>query len=1111
MKFSVRNGFDTSVTALLMVIAVMNGVTAPGADPISFNDDIRPIFADRCFKCHGPDSATRQAGLRLDQEAVAKNELEDTGNIPIVSGQLARSELFARLVSTDPDQQMPPPDSKLAVTHQEIALIKQWIEEGAPWQRHWSFIVPQKSELPAIKDRSWPSNEIDYFVLQRLEASELQPTRPADREHLLRRITFALTGLPPTLPELDAFLSDDSNQAYEHAVDRLLSSPAFGERMAQEWLDVARYGDTDGLFEDHPRSIYPWRDWVIDAFNQNLPYDDFITWQLAGDLLPEATVSQRVATGFLRNNPTSNEGGLIEEDYRVKYLIDRVNTTATAFLGLTLECTQCHDHKYDPMTQREYYQFAGFFNSLEGQGNTKGATSPTFRLYSSEQRTRIAALDEQLATVDAKLATTPAKLNTDFEAWLQEIEQPVTWKSLNLAANASFHFKEGWLRKIPESRPVEEKTTDPVATGRFVRVAFAQPHTGFLTISEVQVFSDGNNVARTGKATQSSVAYNSPADKAIDGNWDGSFASCSCTKSEENAWWEVDLGVDLPIDSVAVWNRTDCCPERLDNITIQILDNAHQVLVSRQINEAAPRNSIPVDAQDTEPTPQTAKLSLLLPPGVITAFQIASQRPTDLLEIIDARLVSQDQTTEEVAPKFDGDTKLALKQEPAVIGVQSEIKVSKGQRLELTLRSVDFAGLRIAVTSNTTAALRAKLPPDRAGRLTFYRDQWPGFRSEREQQAQLSREKKDIETAAPLTMIAGDMATPRTNYVLIRGEYDKRGQVVQTSAPASILAFGDNLPKNRIGLARWLTDRKHPLTARVAVNRYWQMIFGIGIVKTSEDFGTQGNRPSHEKLLDYLAVDFIESGWDVKALIRRLVLSGTYQQSSVVTPHVVKIDPENRLLSHASRHRLQAEFLRDHVLFVSGLLVNKQGGAGVRPYQPAALFGRNAIGAAGAKFSQGTGASLYRRSLYTYWKRQIPAANMRILGADGRTTCRTRREHTNTPLQALVLLNDPQLVEAARVLAEHAMLKGGTTLNQRLSFAFRLATSRRPRDDELNILRQEYTDRLREFQTHAGSPGQYLSGGGEKKPSEEIDQAELAAFAAVASLILNLDESISAS
>lgn len=783
------------VLQLLVIVAAFDAAQAVGAERISFNEHIRPIFADRCFKCHGPDSTTREVGLRLDQEAIAKSELDDTGNVPIVAGKPEQSELFARLVSTDPDSQMPPPDSRLAVSEHEIALVRQWIEEGADWERHWSFIPPVKIALPTVRDQSWPLNEIDRFILARLEASGLQPTRHADREHLLRRVKFALSGLPPTLPELDAFLSDHTDDAYEKAVDRLLESPAFGERMALEWLDVARYGDTDGLFEDHPRSIYPWRDWVIDAFNNDLPYNDFITWQLAGDLLPNATLPQRIATGFLRNNPTSNEGGLIDEDYRVKYLVDRVNTTATAFLALTLECAQCHDHKYDPMTQREYYQFAGFFNNLEGNGNTKGATSPTIRLYSPEQRTRIAAIDEQLAEVDAMFASTPAELGTYLESWVKE----------------------------------------------------------------------------------------------------------------------------------------------------------------------------------------------------------------------------------------------------------------------------------------------------------------------------LSKQKSDIVAKVPLTMIAADMAKPCTNYILTRGEYDKRGEVVQTGAPASIMASGDDLPKNRIGLANWMTHRDNPLTSRVAVNRYWQMIFGVGIVRTSEDLGTQGDRPSHEKLLDYLAVDFIESGWDVKMLIRKMVLSATYRQASVVDQPVASVDPENRLLSHAPRFRLQAEFIRDHALSVSGLLVDKRGGVGVHPYQPAVLFGRNAIGAAGAKFTQGTGETLYRRSLYTYWKRQIPAANMRILGADGRTLCRTRRERTNTPLQALVLLNDPQFVEAARVFAERAIREGGPTLEQRLSFAFRLATSRHPRTVELDILRQEYADRLQEFQANIDAANEYLAGGGDRKRPKDLNPAELAAFAAVASLILNLDESISVS
>lgn len=1074
-------------------------VGAPDAEPISFNDQIRPILADRCFACHGPDSVQRKADLRLDQEEGAMGVLVPT--------KPDESEILLRISSDDPDEVMPPPTSKLKLAANEIALIRKWIEQGAPWERHWSFVSPKKRERPVVNNQQWPIDDVDYFILRRLEAEGLQPALPASRERWLRRVTFDLTGLPPTIAELDAFLSDKSATAYEQVVDRLLKSPAFGERLALNWLDTARYGDTDGLFEDHPRAIYPWRDWLVEAFNNNLPYNDFITWQLAGDLLPNATTPQRIATGFLRNNPTSNEGGIIDEDYRIKYLVDRVNTTATAMLGLTLECAQCHDHKYDPMTQREYYQFAGFFNNLVGKGNTKGSTAPTLRNYTATQEARLKSIGVELAQIDTALKATPDELTKDFEQWLQQLDEPIKWAAPSLVENESIKSAEKWFVRNSKEPVAPPADNDKAMHGRYVRLALKSGQTGFLTISEVEVFVGKNNVARSGKATQSSVGYSSPGAKAIDGNRDGSFASCSCTNEEKDAWWEVDLGEVFPIDSVAAWNRSDCCPERLDNISIQILDESRKVVAERILGKAEKRNALPADAKDVPAAQQTLTFQIQSPLPTIAALQWESQLP-NLIEVTSAKLVKADKT---VDVKLSGNVKLKLNKKPLLLALAEPLTISDKETLQLTIRTSSDPGFRLSVSDNPTAALRATLPKEAKKRESYFRNQWPGFDEARRQQKQLTDEKGKIDAGAPLTMVASDMPSARANHLLIRGEYDRRGDVVETAALNSIMPFAKELPRNRVGLAHWLTDSNNPLTARVAVNRYWQMLFGIGLVKTSEDFGTQGERASHPALLDSLAVDFSNSGWDVKALIRRIVLSATYRQTSRQSATILARDPDNRLLSHATRRRLEAEFIRDHALATSGLLVTKMGGPGVNPYQPSELFGRNAIGSANAKFTQGSGDDLYRRSLYTYWKRQIPAANMRILGADGRTKCRTRRERTNTPLQALVLLNDPQFVEAARVLADRAIRSGGDSPTQRLAFAFRLSTSRRPNEREMEILLLEYTDRLQEFQADPEAAKSYLAGGGANKAAADLDAAELAAYAAVCSLILNLDESLSAS
>lgn len=1112
--FSHNLEIENNMRIISMLLILVLTSVANATEPISFNKHIRPILTDRCFTCHGPDAATRKADLRLDLEQHATAELPDTGNIAIVPGNLTASELIARI--TDPDQRMPPPESNLELTTSEIDLLKRWIREGANWERHWAFIAPSSQPKPQINQQHWPINEIDTFILQELEANNLPPAPAASRQRWLRRVTFDLTGLPPTLTDINAFENDRSENAFERVVDRLLNSPAYGERMATEWLDVARYGDTDGLFEDHARSIYPWRDWVVDAFNSNLPYNDFITWQVAGDLLPSATVAQQTATGFLRNNPTSNEGGIIQEDYRVKYLVDRVNTTATAMLGLTLKCAQCHDHKYDPMTQREYFQFAGFFNSLVGNGNTKGATAPILRSLTSQQTGRIAAINSELETLKTTLETSPAALLSDFQEWLDNVAKPIAWKTPTLIKNEHWILENQWLVTNTVD-PLPKSPPQPKYRGRYVRVSHSASTTQFLTMSEVQVFSNAINIAPSGKATQSSNYPNSPASKAIDGNHNGSFATCSCTTEQLGAWWELDLGKSIDIDSVAVWNRTDCCPERLDNISIEILDEQRQVIVARTLKASAVRNSLPEGAVQPNTKSLENTLTFNVAAGELTALQFQSNQTTQI-EILAMHIHAAGNPTKPTPLKLAGNTKITLQNsdtEPVILAVQPPHAITAKQQLALKIRfnktpaSGNPLKLKIAVSDDPLAATKATLPKESAEQLKQFKATWTGFSTERKRQTDLTAEKKKIDAAASVTMVAGDMAAQRTNYLLLRGEYDQPGEELTTAALNSIMPYEEDLPKNRLGLAAWLTNSNNPLTGRVAVNRYWQMLFGTGIVKTSEDFGTQGDQPSHQALLDHLTANFIASGWDVKALLSDIVLSATYRQTSRRSANLTQIDPGNRLLAHGPRQRLPAEFLRDHVLSTSGLLVNQQGGPGVHPYQPAEMFGVNAIGSQTAKFTVSTGDDVYRRSLYTYWKRQIPAANIRILGADGRTACRTRRAMTNTPLQALVTLNDPQFVEAARVLGERIIREGGDATADRIDYAFRLATSRRATHVEREILLAEFQDRLREFVATPELAKQYLAGGGQRPAPDDLEPSELAAYAAVSSLILNLDESMS--
>jgi hypothetical protein len=784
----------------------------PDAPVVNYNRDIRPILSNNCFKCHGPDPKERQAGLRLDQRAATLAPTE-SGRKAIVPGKPQASALIRRIHSTKPDFVMPPPDSNKKLTVAEKELLQRWIEQGAEYQELWSFVPPRRPPLPKVATwPRWPRNALDYFILARLEAEGLHPSPEADKTTLIRRLTLDLTGLPPTPVEVDAFAADASPDAYDKVVDRLLASPHCGERLAVDWLDAARFADTHGYHIDSGRDMSRWREWVINSFNRNLPFDQFTIEQLAGDLLPGAVVEQRIASGFNRNHMINFEGGAIPEEYHTAYLVDRVNTTSTVWLGLTIACAQCHDHKYDPITQKEYYQLYAFFynvpeNGLDGQ---KGNAAPFLKMPTPEQQQQLAALS----------------------ASIKQLEEQVKGA-------------------LPES-----------------------------------------------DATQ-----------------------------------------------------------------------------AKQLQD---------------------------------------------------------------------------------------------------------------------------------------------------QLARLRRQRTELEKRIPTTMVMEEMPKPRDTYMLVRGQYDKKGEKVTASVPSSLPPLPPGVPANRLGLARWLVDPGQPLTARVIVNRYWQMFFSTGLVKTAEDFGSQGELPSHPQLLDWLAVEFMSpsrapvgSGakqpWDVKALLRLIVTSATYRQASIVSQALLAKDPENRLLARGPRLRLQAEFIRDQALAVSGLLNEEIGGHSVSPYQPPGLWeelmsrqdGKNWTA---QTYEQSHGKDLYRRTMYTFWKRTSPPPTLTTFDAPDRETCTVRRPRTNTPLQALVLMNDPTYLEASRKLAERMMLEAGDP-EKRIGLAFRLALARRPMPAELAVLQKIFEKQLAVYRTDPEAALKLLSAG-ESKRNEQLDVAELAAWATVASVILNLDETV---
>jgi hypothetical protein len=805
----------------------------PGAMRVDFNRDIRPILSDACYTCHGPSRSGRKANLRFDTQEGAFADLG--GYRAIVPGKLEESHLWQRVTAKAPAERMPPAKSGKQLTSRQIDLLRRWIEQGAKWQNHWAFIPPQRPELPAVKDATWPRNPVDRFVLARLEKEKLHPSAEAGRETLIRRVTLDLTGLPPTWQEVDAFLADRSPDAYEKVVDRLLASPRYGERMVLEWLDAARYSDTNGYQTDGTRAMWPWRDWVIDALNKNMPFDQFTIEQIAGDMLPGATPSQRIATGFNRNHMLNGEGGRIAEESRVEYVVDRLETTGTVWLGLTVGCGRCHDHKYDPISQKEFYQLYAYFNNVAESGavdRRSSTAAPTLELPTDEQTRKIAELSRTLAGHEKELkAITDKLLAGDWERRIGQEKLPA-----NIAAI---------LKKDKAGRTKEEV-----------------------------------------KSLQDHYLASSP-------------------------------------DRQALQKQADKSKKALDD----------------------------------------AKKSVLI------------------------------------------------------------------------------------------------------------------------------------------TMVMEEKSPPRETFMLQRGLYNKPGDKVEPAVPAAFHPLPKGAANNRLGFARWLVDPANPLTARVTVNRHWQMFFGAGLVKSVEDFGSQGEPPSHPELLDWLATVF-QSTWDVKALHRLIVTSGTYRQASRITPNLIEKDPDNRLLSRGPRLRLNAFMVRDQALALSGLLVEKVGGPPVRPYQPPGIweeFSFNQI-----KYVQDKGESLYRRGLYVFWRRSVGPTNM--FDTPARQVCTVRQSRTNTPLHALVLLNDPTYVEAARAWAERLM-KQEKTPEERLATAFRMATARPPTMAERKVLMQGFGRALRQFQEDKEAAGKLVRTG-ESAPDSRLDVVELAAYTTMASVILNLDEVI---
>lgn len=1015
------------LAAVLAVFGPVSALTVRAAErPLDFSRDIRPILSDRCFACHGPDDHERKARLRLDHRDDALRPAK-SGAAAIVPGKPAESELIKRLVSHDADDVMPPPKTGKTVTSDQVDLFRRWIAQGAPYREHWSFIPPERPPVPTATSpasSATPTHPIDAFIAERLGQENLHLGPEADRTTLVRRTTLDLTGLPPSPEEVDAFLADTSPKAYENLVDRLLESRRYGERMAVDWLDAARYADTHGYHLDSGRDMTAWRDWVIRAFNDNKPFDQFTVEQLAGDLLPDATVDQKIASGFNRNHMINYEGGAIAEEYHYAYLVDRVNTTATVWLGLTMACSQCHDHKYDPLSKADYYKFLAFFNNVPESGldGNRGNAAPTLKLANPEQRQRLAELSAAVAKAEAALSESSSEVDAAQTAWEATLQQGT---------------RTQWTR---------------------------------ATISDVQ--SSGGSQFR-------------PLD-------DGSLLVTGPNPPQDT--YTITISNPLP-------RATAIQLEALSDPTLRAdgpgrSENGNFVLSTVRV--ADPTGPVPLKTATADYSQNGYPIAHVLDDKSETGWAVygATGKPhTAVLELASA--------------PAGGSLTLTLE-------FQAGIPQHAIGRFRLSLTESETPHPTESVPGEVRDALavaaESRSPEQRKKIQQHYRDKVsPEYRKRKDAVAAAKKARDEFDRQIPSTMVMAEMEKPRDTFVRMRGAYDQLGEKVSAGTPAALPPLPAGEPPNRLGLARWLVSPQHPLTARVAVNRLWQMFFGTGLVKTAEDFGSQGDWPSHPELLDWLSREFVESGWNIKKLQRLILTSATYRQSSRAEPALFQRDPENRLMARGARFRLQAEFIRDQALALSGLLNGQIGGKSVSPYQPAGLWEELSMREDSKNFSAqffelSKGADLYRRSMYTFWKRSSPPPQMSTFDAPDRETCTVRRPRTNTPLQALVLLNDPTYIEASRKFAERLLNRTGTDAD-RLAWAFRLATARIPSAQEKAILLRVLEQQRAHYKANRQAAEELLATG-EAPRDLTLDAAELAAWTLLSSTILNLDETV---
>lgn len=1057
---------------------------------VDYNIHVRPILSDKCFNCHGPDKNKREAGLRLDN-ADAYNKID--GHFAIVPKHPERSEAMARIFSDDSEKKMPLPSSNLSLTDLEKAIIAKWIKQGAVYKPHWAFIKPETLNIPVVKQKGWVKNPIDNFILSKIEKEGLKPSAAATKEKLARRLYIDLTGLPPTMAQIDSFLKDNTSKAYANLVDKLLSKPQYGERMTNEWMDVARYADSHGYQDDGESEMWPWRDWVIKAFNQNMPYDKFITWQMAGDLLPNATKEQILATGFHRNHMINAEGGIIDEEFRTEYVLDRVNTTGKAFLALTVECSRCHDHKYDPISQKEFYQMSAFFNQLEepGKGNLyENSTGPTMLL--TDEKT-----EEQLKYIREKIKSQEQKLK-DYAK--NQSEKPKIGAQIDAEFNknlvAYFNFETSKPKDSTIYNLVQKENSGKLSK----TIRFEKGYKGN------GLFIDGDE--RTDFANQ---MYNFERNEP--------FSASLFFKTPKYS----EKGFTLLANCAATYHG-------FRGYELLLIKNKIHV----RITNSWPSNALQAVSVDSVSPKQWHHVAFSYDGSSrgegINIFINGKKVKTEithnnLFRTIKTHTVAEDRNALETLEKIEKKRPLTLKEVKLKRQLGFRAQYSKPHMFSIGGRRDAgtppfFDGLIDEVKVYSKALTEAEVAADFTGKplseiiasnkydtktlyLDYFDAQW---KQEMDNLKALRAHENNLILPLREIKVMQDKPQKRETFVLNRGNYDAPTDKVEEGAIEAVLPYS-NYPKNRLGLAQWLTDKDNPLTARVVVNRYWQMIFGTGLVTTSADFGNQGNMPTHPELLDWLTLDFVNSGWDVKRLIKMMVMSATYQQTSAISKELLAIDPQNMLYARGSRYRYPYEVIRDNALVASGLINYKIGGESFKPYQPVGLWEEKTESPVNNYYEVSKAPEIYRRSMYIFLKRTSPHPAFSAFDGPERFACQVKRQSTNTPIQALTSLNDPQFMEAARVLAQNE-LATNTSMKQKIASIFQKIVTRKPTEKELAVLGMVYENEKSKFAKNPKKAEKILNSGLYPQ-NVKLSKTDVAALAMVAHTVMNLDEAVS--